>query len=87
MVNTASQWDDITFIWLTDEEQKVVNQSRSKFKTDSFYQLNQSLNTIGIKSIPYTVVINAEGETVYSHSGELAWNSESFKASILDKLN
>ncbi len=87
MARTANEWQDVTFLWLSDENQELINKSRNKFNQKTFYQLTQPFSAIGIKSIPYTVIINEAGKTVYASSGELGWNDSSFKSKIREKLD
>lgn len=87
MAKTANQWDDVTFLWLNNEGEEVINKSKSRFQQTTFYSLVSSFQDIGIETIPYTAIINKDGEMVYSHSGQMNWESESFKKEILDKLH
>lgn len=87
MARTANEWEDVTFLWLTDEDNKIIERSRSQFNQSTFYQLSDRFKTIGIESIPYTVVYNKAGEVVYAAGGELNWDDPLFKSEILGKLN
>jgi len=87
MAQTATQWKDVTFLWLNNENESIVSMSKQEFKHDTFYLLSNSFKSIGIESIPYTAVLNKKGEVVFSKSGQLNWESESFKKEILSKLD
>lgn len=38
-------------------------------------KINRSLEQMNIYALPYTFVLNAEGEKIYEHQGALAWDA------------
>lgn len=88
MSKTADLWqDNVIFLWLNNEGDQVVQRSKKQFRQDTFYSLSSSFNTIGITSIPYTVILDRSGEVVFYKSGQLNWNDESFRNEILNMLD
>lgn len=74
------------FLFVSDEslEKLRVFQKRAPFPFD-YYQYPRSVQSLGIRSIPQTYLINSRGEVIYAHGGMADWQREEMKA-LLRKI-
>ena len=77
-----------TVICVTDDNPELIEQVRNKFDlTFPMYQLDNSLKSYGIYTIPTTYLLNEEGEIVASMTDPREWDSEDFMNKAKDWLS
>lgn len=83
LTKTPHEWNDVTFLWITSDSKKDIDKVKNRFSIDNVFEVATSFRDIGVKTIPHTIILNKKGEVVLAKGGELNWNNESFKQSIL----
>ncbi|WP_306642653.1 TlpA family protein disulfide reductase [Sanyastnella coralliicola] len=77
-----------TVVCVTDDNPQLIEQVRNKFDlTFPMYQLDNSLKSYSIYTIPTTYLLNEDGEVVASMTDPREWDSEDFMNKAKDWLS